>query len=289
MVEKGLTAFYLAFKYSSQRNSTMRNKIIPIRLSLLALSLLCLSLFSCRNSRELIYMENTANNEILAALEDSVTEYIIKPGDILYVSIKSMNAEVNALFNPEEGMSRQSYSSYQKFTTPQGAYLYGFEVNKQGELHLPILGRIPVAGHPQSAIETIVQQQADKYLKDAIVKVKLLNYMVTVLGEVKNPGVYYNYNNHFTLLNALGMANGNTDFANIKKVTIIRPQKNGKKVIKLDLSNKESWMSEAFYLYPNDYVIIEPDKYKNFQLNSQAYSLVFSSFSILLAVLGFLL
>ena len=200
-----------------------------------------------------------------------------------------MNAEVNALFNPEEGISGQSGSSYQKYTTPQGAYLYGFEVNKEGELRLPILGLIPVAGYPQSEIEEIVQQQADKYMKDAIVKVKLLNYMVTVLGEVKNPGVYYNYNNNFTLLSALGMANGNTDFANINKVTIIRPQEDGKKVIKLDLSDKASWLSEAFYLYPNDYILVEPDEGKNFQLNSQAYSLMFSSISIMLALLGFIL
>ncbi len=251
--------------------------------------LLSIGLFSCRNSQELVYMQDTANHEILEALPDSITEYQVKPGDILYVSIKSMNAEVNALFNPEAGMSTQSYNSFQKFTTPQGAYLYGFEVDKDGNLRLPILGLIPVAGNPQSEIEAIVQAQADKYLKDAIVKVKLLNYMVTVLGEVKNPGVYYNYNNNFTLLSALGMANGNTDFADIKKVTIIRPMESGKKVIKLDLSNKESWMSEAFYLYPNDYVFVEPDKHKNFQLNSQAYSLMFSSFSILLAVFGFLL
>lgn len=259
------------------------------RLSILISFLLILALFSCRNSQELVYMQNTYHEEVLEALPDSVTEYQVKPGDILYVSIKSMNAEVNALFNPEAGMSTQSSNSAQKFTTPQGAYLYGFELDKNGNLRLPILGLIPVAGNTQSEIEAIIQAQADKYMKDAIVKVKLLNYMVTVLGEVKSPGVYYNYNNNFTLLSALGMANGNTDFADINKITVIRPMEDGNKVIKLDLSNKESWMSEAFYLYPNDYVFVEPDQYKNFHLNSQAYSLIFSSFSILLAVFGFLL
>ena len=57
--------------------------------------LLSTSLFSCRNSQELVYMQDTSNQEILEALPDSVTEYQVKPGDILYVSIKSMNAEVN--------------------------------------------------------------------------------------------------------------------------------------------------------------------------------------------------
>ena len=248
-----------------------------------------LSMFSCRNSKELTYMQNVTNNQTIKALADTVTEYVIKPGDILYVSIKSMNAEVNALFNPEANMEQQSTNSYQKFTTPQGAYLYGFEVDEHGLLTLPILGDIPVAGNMQSKIESIVQQRADKYVKEAIVKVKLLNYKVTIMGEVKNPGVYYNYNNNFTILEALAMANGNTDYANINNIMVIRPQPNGKKAMILDLSLKESWLSEGFYLHPNDYVFVEPNKHKNFQLNSQAYAMFISSVSLLLAVLGFIL
>jgi hypothetical protein len=154
----------------------------------LLIFLVSTALFSCRSSQELIYMNNASQKELLANLPDSVTEYIIKPGDILYVSIKSLNAEVNALFNPETNMETSNYNSFQKYTTPQGAYLYGFEVDEAGNLNLPILGSIQVAGYLQSDIEKIVQAKADQYLKEAIVKVKLLNYKVTVLGEVKSPG-----------------------------------------------------------------------------------------------------
>jgi len=249
---------------------------------------LSLSLFSCRSSNELMYMKDVQNNQLIKALSDTVTEYIIEPGDILYVSIKSMNAEVNALFNPESNMETQSYSSYQKYTTPQGAYLYGFEVNDEGNLTLPIIGEIPVAGNPNSQIEQIVQQYADKYLKEAIVKVKLLNYKVTIMGEVKNPGVYYNYNNNFTVLEAMAMANGNTDYANLTNVMVIRPQPNGQKAMILDMSASNAWLQKGFYLHPNDYIFVEPDKHKNFQLNAQAYSMIISSASLLLAVIGLL-
>ncbi len=259
------------------------NKIIA--LLLIALSF---SLFSCRSSKELIYMKDVENNQIIKAMADSITEYIIEPGDILYVSIKSMNAEVNALFNPESNMEMSSYNSYQKYTTPQGAYLYGFEVNDRGELTLPILGNIPVAGYPNSRIESIVQAYANNYLKEAIVKVKLLNYKVTIIGEVKNPGVYYNYNNNFTLLEALAMANGNTDYANITNVKVIRPQSDGKNAMVMDLSSGDTWLKKGFYLHPNDYIFVEPDKHKNFQLNAQAYSMVISSASLLIAVFSLL-
>ena len=250
------------------------------------MSLSILSMFSCRSSKELIYMTDVENNQVIRTLADTITEYMIKHGDILYVSIKSMNPEVNALFNPESNMEARSYNSYQKYTTTQGAYLYGFEVNQSGELTLPMLGNIFVAGNTQYDIEKIVQKTADEYLKDAIVKVKLLNYKVTIMGEVKSPGVYYNYNNKFTIMEALAMANGNTDYANIKNVMVIRPQPDGKKAIILDLSLSEAWLNEGFYLHPNDYIFVEPDKSKNFQLNALAYSMVISSASLLLAVIG---
>jgi len=254
---------------------------------LLAAVLLVSMLFACRNSKELIYLKNSADNEKFKALQKGETEYIIKPGDILYVSIKSLEPEVNALFNPEEGSVMTVSTQYQKFTTPAGAYLYGFEVDVKGNLQLPIIGAVPVSGNPISAVEGIVQGYADQYLKDAVVKVKLLNYKVTVLGEVKSPGVYYNYNNQFTVLDAIALANGNTDFANITRVMVVREEDGTSTSMMLNLSKKETFQSRGFYLHPNDYVFVEPDKHKNLQLNSQAISLVLSSVSVLLAVMGF--
>lgn len=246
-----------------------------------------LGLGSCRSSKELIFLSDMEDARTTARLTDEVTQHLIKPGDVLYISVKSINPEVNAIFNPDEGTAAQSGYSYQKFITPQGAYLFGFEVKANGAVDLPVMGHIPVAGMPQHQIEELIQQKADIYLKDAQVKVKLLNFKVTVLGEVRSPGVYYNYNNTFTVLEALAMANGNTDFASIKKVMVVRPGIDGNTSYMLDLSSKNSYLNEAFYLHPNDYVFVQPDKHKNLQLNSQAYSMVLSSISMLLAVLAF--
>lgn len=243
-------------------------------------------MFSCRSSQELIYLKDAANNEIIKGLP---TEYVLKTGDILYVSIKSISPEVNLLFNPEANMEVNTGQGYQKYTTPSGAYLYGFEIDADGNIKLPMMGKINVSGVSLSQMESVVQKKTDEFLKDAIVKVKLLNFKITVTGEVRNPGTYYNYNNSISVIEALALANGNTDFASIKTVMVVRPFMNGNKTYLLDLSTKNIYLSEAFYLQPNDYVIVQPDKYKNFQLNSQAYSLVFSSMSILLAVLGFVL
>jgi len=244
--------------------------------------------FSCRNSKELVYLNDAQNNENIKGLQ---TEYKLKTGDILYVSIKSMNPEVNTLFNPESNMEAGGGGGYgsMKYSTPSGAYLYGFEIDNEGNLKLPMLGKINLLGTPITQVESVVQKKADEFLNDAIVKVKLLNFKVTVTGEVRNPGTYYNYNNSITVIEAIALASGNTDFAAIKKVMVVRTFPEGNRSFMIDLSTKKTYSSEAFYLQPNDYVIVQPDKYKNFQLNSQAYSLIFSSMSILLAVLGFVI
>lgn len=241
--------------------------------------------FSCRSSKELIYLKDASNNEIIKELS---TEYTLKTGDILYVSIKSISPEVNMLFNPESSMEGNNGMT-NKYTSPNSAYLYGYEIDENGNIKLPMLGKIKISGISLSQVESVVQKKADEFLKDAIVKVKLLNFKVTVAGEVRSPGAYYNYNNSINVLEALALANGNTDFASIKKVMVVRAFKEGKKTYMLDLSSKTAYLSEAFYLQPDDYVIVQPDKYKNFQLNSQAYSLIFSSMSMLLAVMGFVL
>lgn len=255
----------------------------------LLLVVITIGMFSCRSSEDLIFLRDAGNNQLSEKLSAANTEHVLKSGDILYVSIKSTSPEVNQLFNPEANMEMNSGYGYQKYTTPSGAYLYGFEIDLEGNIELPIMGKIKVAGVSVSKVESIVQAKADEYLRDAIVKVKLLNFKVTVLGEVRSPGVYYNYNNSITVIEAIALANGNTDYASIKKVMVLRPFPDGNKSFMLDLNSKNIFMSEAYYLQPNDYVIIQPDKNKNFQLNSQAYSLMFSSISMMLAVLGFIL
>jgi len=244
---------------------------------------------SCRSSKELIYLQDAANNEAIKGLSTKTTEHILQEGDILYISIKTMNEELNILFNPESNMEGSMGQGYQKYLTPSGSYLYGFEVDPDGFIKLPMLGKLKVAGVSVSQAEPIVQKKADELINDAIVKVKLLNFKITVAGEVRSPGVYYNYNNSITVIEALALAGGNTDFATIKEVMVVRKTADGSQSFLLDMSSKNIFTSEAFYLQPNDYVIVQPDKYKNFQLNSQAYSLIFSSLGMLLAVLGFVL
>jgi len=167
-----------------------------------------------------------------------------------------------------------------------GAYLNGYAVDTAGMLNLPYMGKIPVAGFTQSEIEGIVQQRADEFLKDAIVKVRLLSYKVIMLGEVGSPGVYYYYGNNLTLLEALAMAGGHSDVSNIERIMVVRHTDQGNKTFMLDLSSIQAYSSEAFYLKPDDYVYVEPAKIKSIQLTAPAYGFFFGIVGFALSIIG---
>lgn len=242
---------------------------------------------SCKSSKDLVYLSNTTDQEMLEGIPGKVNEYVIKTSDNLYVDIQSMSAEVNAMFNPTKAAGT-SGGTQQNFGQPSSQYLNGFQVDLSGDIKLPVIGKVAVAGKTLTQAREDIQAKADEYLKDATVKVKLLSFKITVLGEVKNPGVYYNYNNQMTVLDGISMANGITDYGRIQKVLVMRTLDKGTKTYRMDLSNKKFLSSEAFFLQPNDVVYVEPDKYKNVKLNSPVYSMLLSTISTLILVLNVL-
>lgn len=251
--------------------------------------IIILGLSSCRSSKDIIIMKEIMANENIPNRETPGSEYLLQPGDVLYISIKSIDSDVNKLFNPETNMESSASTgsmTVQRFATPQGAYLYGYEINEDGNIILPVLGAINVNNINESEALHEIQKVADKYLIGATVKVKLLSFNVTILGEVRSPGIYYNYSNNFSILDALAMANGNNDYANLKNVLVIRKAKDFHQTYRLNLQTKSSWQSEAFYLHPDDYVIVEPAKNKNLSLNSQGFSMFMSTVGILLGIIA---
>jgi polysaccharide export outer membrane protein len=174
------------------------------------------------------------------------------------------------------------------YGTPVSQYLNGYMVDSGGFVELPILGKIHIDGLTIPEAEEKIRIRAIEFLKEPAVKVKLLSFKVTVLGEVKIPGIYYNYNVSFTLLDAISMANGNTDFSNIEKVRVLRQTQAGLVAHRIDLQNYEFLSSEAFYMQPDDVIYVEPAKYKNVALKQPVVSLILTTLSTLILVATFI-
>lgn len=232
------------------------------------------------------FFQNMSDHEIYGSAV-MPTEYLIKPDDNLYVDVQSINPEVSQLFSPSKSTTYYGGVA-SEFGQASSQYINGYQVNQRGMIILPVVGEVNVAGITEEAAKDVVQKRVNEYYKDATVKVKILTYKISVLGEVRTPGVYYNYNKNISILEAISLANGTSDYASIRKVLVIRHTVKGDKSFRLDMTKKEILTSEAFYLLPNDVVYIEPDRYKNFILNTTVYSMALSAITASILILTYI-
>jgi len=241
-----------------------------------------LVLGSCRFRKDLTYLADMKNDSLLINFPVTAPNYILKPDDNLYVTIQSANEEINKIYNVNnttQGGGSQSY------TDPAGQYIYGNIVDKQGLVTLPVLGPVQVSGLTVSEAQAVIQLKANEFIKESAVKVKLLNFKVTILGEVKSPGSYYFYENSVNALDVVARAGGFTDMARLNTVLVIRKTSSGTKSYRLNFKTSSLLSNPAYYLKPNDVVYAEPALMKSAVMNFTTISMVLSTVTFLMVVL----
>ncbi|MCG6190251.1 polysaccharide biosynthesis/export family protein [Maribellus maritimus] len=240
-------------------------------------------LTSCRSSKDLTMFQDLRDNVSLYKIPEKAPEYFIKPFDNLYLSILTLDPQVNQLFNPSTaGGTGVASGTQQMYGDRASQYINGYMVTEEGFITLPILGQIAVAGLNLQEAQERIKQRAEEYLKEPNVKVKVLNFKVNVTGEVEQPGLYYNYEGSLNIIDALSMANGITQFADLQNVLVIRHNEDVTKTYNLNLTDKSVYLSDVFYLQPNDIVYVKPNRFKRSSENNNIYSLILSTVSTIL-------
>jgi polysaccharide export outer membrane protein len=261
------------------------NYKIPVRWFLLSLIIFQVG---CRSHKDLTYLKDLEGQSITASRSITYYQHKIKSNDNLFVSIVSTNPELDEIYNPATAGNSRSFSGSNAWATAPGQFVFGYMVDIEGNITLPTFGKIHVVGLTIPDAEKEIETKAKQYLKDVAVKVRLLNYKVTVLGEVFNPGVYYNYNSVFTIFDAISMANGAKNTGALNNVLLIREKGNGIQTYKLNLNNSDLLTSQGFNILPNDVIVVQPAAFKNFELRLPIYTVVLSSITTFLLVLNFL-
>ena len=238
---------------------------------------------SCTPQSKLVYMQD--KQELGDELQSEPEVYRLKPGDILHVRIMSTNPDVQEIFNLDAS---------RRFTTARGSdigdpnmFLYGYTIQDNGKVAIPVLGSIEVAGHSLDQAHEKIQEVADEYLVDATVSVKIVNFSVTVLGEVARPGNFYVYDHEFTVMDAIGLAGDLTDYGN-RNIHILRQTDQGMRFDRIDITDRQAVTSDLYYLQPNDVVYIEPRISKRFGFAQFPFGVVFSGISTALLLINFL-
>lgn len=170
-------------------------------------------------------------------------------GDILDIKVYSVNADVVAPFNHFMGKSSEE-------EVGDGN---GYLVSESGMISLPLLGKVHVLGLTLSEVELNITNKLTEYVKDPVVSVKLMNFEVTVLGEVIDPGIVKVSNAQANLIEVLGMAGDITLNGVREDIIVIRLEDGKRQEFHLDITQKGIFDQEGFYLHQNDIVYVPPN------------------------------
>jgi polysaccharide export outer membrane protein len=204
---------------------------------------------SCVNTRTATYFNGVNDGNITTYIP--VPESIIHKNDLLSITVTSLNPTATEVFNNPNTTGG----------TGNGV-LTGYLVSSEGSIQFPLLGTIKVEGLTKEEIKLNITKKIVQLdlLKDPIVSIRLLNFKVTVLGEVKNPTVIPVPNEKISLLEAIGLAGDLTIYSKKDNILVIR-EENGQKIIKrLNLNSDELLKSPYYYLKSDDVVYVEPNK-----------------------------
>jgi len=239
-------------------------------------------LTSCTSTKEIRMFQDSDKDLSRISIPVPPVEHTIKPFDNLYLSILTLDPEVNKMFNPSKMGEGFGSGTEQMYGSATSQYLNGYRVESDSTITLPQLGKINLVGLNLEEAQERVKVIAEEYIKEPVVQVKYLNFWVNVAGEIKNPGIYYNYEGNLNILDAISRANGITDFADLTNVEVKRQSDNNIYTHKLDITSNSVYSSEAFYLHPNDMVYIPPSNLKRRTLNSDTYGRFLGTISVLL-------
>lgn len=205
-------------------------------------------LTSCASRKDVVYFQDTGNFETLVNNNDFVSKF--KVDDLVSIHVSSLNPEASAPFNLFRGGDEVNLRPQQ----------VDYLVDQAGEIDFPVLGKLKVEGLSPDELRILLRDRLSDYLKDPIINIRLLNFTVTILGEVNRPGTYPVNGEQITILEAIGLA-GDLTIQGVRENVLVIRDFNGTKVYnRIDMTSKNMVKSPVYYLTQNDVVYVEPNQ-----------------------------
>jgi polysaccharide export outer membrane protein len=211
---------------------------------------------SCSTQKQLPnYLQNVTDST--GKGEVKISELKIQKNDILIIQIYSAatDPKVDAIYNMPASNSTPGQ------TTSSG----GFLVDANGNIEYPKLGVFHAEGLTKPELGAQIKKrltEPDTLLKDPVVIIRFQNLKITVLGEVTTQGVINFPGERVTILEAVGMAGGVTEYGMKSAVKVMRETDGKRQTGLVDLSSDKLFESPYYNLMPNDVVIIDPSPRK---------------------------
>ena len=205
------------------------------------------------------------------AVPFTYTDYKIHTKDMLSIRVIGMDQKTTFFFNADMGTSG---SNPMMMGTPQAAYLTAYVVDDSGYVYMPVLGSVYVKDLTIEQAHKKIEALINEHVETATVFIKLVNYKVTVLGDVKSPGLIYIYNPRINIFEVLAMVGDLSEVANRKRVKLIRAEQGRTEIIYLNLLDPKIISSKYYFIKPNDIIYVENYRVKPFRSNITSITFV---------------
>jgi polysaccharide export outer membrane protein len=225
----------------------------------------------CVSTKKVVYF-NDIEKRNGADSAGNLQPAIIQNGDILQVTVSTIDKDVSLLFNPN--LINNNISS------PPNQFGQGYLVDNEGNIELPLTGKIYVKGKTTLAINETIRKELTRFLKNVYVSTRLLNFKVSVLGDVARPGSYNVPNERASLLDALSMAGDMNITAVRDDVMLIRDVDGKKTYTSINMNDSKVLSSPYYYLANNDVIYVKPGPNRVFS-SSRGFQLLPATLSAL--------
>ncbi|MEJ6686564.1 MAG: polysaccharide biosynthesis/export family protein [Crocinitomicaceae bacterium] len=261
----------------------MSSKLISCALKV---TLLVLIGVSCTPTKTIRFKNTIASNDFLAYKAQTNHVPKFQKNDIIELTLISNNEEFSKLFSSalDNGVRNQ-----QTYTSGVSA-MKGFLVQQDGTIDVPYIGKIMVNGRTREDVTLEVTNKLKDFIKEPVIQLKILNFKITVLGDVRNPGTFNIPNEKVSFIEAIGIAGDLNITANIEQVKVYRELNDSLTESIIDLSKNDVFFSPYFMLKQNDIIYIPPNKAKSATARySPIYIPLLTSVSLLLTTLNLFL
>ena len=255
---------------------------------ILAMLMLAVVFTSCVPNRKYVYLQKNDVNPKSKIRKDTVVRqydltdfnYRVQPEDILSVRIESLTDK------QYDFLAKETLTS-QGINQQANPLLIGELVDKEGKIPFHVIGKVKVSGMTVYEVQDTLQRIADQYLESPIVKVRLINFRCTILGEVVREGTITLVNNRVNMLEAIGHAGGLTDLADKENIKVIR-QRNGKTEVQyINLLDERFVESPYYFINQNDILIVPALRQRPFRKYAgQNLALIVSTVSLILVTIN---
>ncbi len=251
----------------------MKSKSLITRLAYtLAVSLAFSSCISLKKSE--LLQPLTISDYSQEFVNEQSDSYHINTGDNLFLRVYSSDIKTSKFFRTD----------FPELMNDSYIYLNSYKVDEEGYVKYSFIDKVMVKGLTIEEAQTAIQGGIEEYFDDVTVQIKLVNFSISIIGEVNSPGNYDIDREQITILQAISMAGGLKEFAKADQVTLVRKSPNGSIVKHLNLTDSKILESEYLYLLPDDVIYVTPRSSKTYAFEKMPYGLFAGIISIALSI-----